>query len=241
MCLVGDVLDDAGGYSSHHGAGRYVLCHYGTGRHDGIVADGYTGEDGGVRPHPDAAPQDDWGRQGDVPPLGGEFVVEGGEHDVVSYLATVAQRHSAVVLEVAAGVDEHVAAHGDVLAEVRVEGREHAERVGHLVAEELGEQPAYFVGRMVGRVQLEGDAPCFVAHVVHEPSDVFGVQRAARLYKFFEIFDSHDSVRFDIRCKDSVAGGWEDNPDAGFLYPFYGFRQGRRWRGAPKSLSLPSY
>ena len=24
-----------------------------------------------------------------------------------------------------------------------------------------------------------------------------------------------------------MAGGWEDNPDAGILYPFYGFRQGR--------------
>ena len=34
-------------------------------------------------------------------------------------------RYSAVVLEVAAGVDKHVVAHGDVLTEIRVEGREY--------------------------------------------------------------------------------------------------------------------
>ena len=101
---------------------------------------------------------------------------------VIAYLATVTQRHTAMVLEVAAGIDEHVFAHRDVFPEVRIKGRKDPERIGYRLAEQFGKQGPYFFGSMIGRVQPEGDASGFVAHVVHQAMNGFGVECLAGLH-----------------------------------------------------------
>ena len=99
-------------------------------------------------------------------------------------LAAVAERHSAMVLKVAAGVDEHAFAHVYVPAEVCVERGEDTQRAGHLIAEEFGQHGADFGWCVVSCVQPERDAPRLVAHVVHQLMDFGCVERAARLYYF---------------------------------------------------------
>ena len=82
-------------------------------------------------------------------------MIERGEYDVVPDLAAVAEGYPAVILKVAASVDEHFVSYGDVLTEVRIERREDAERRRNPVAEQVGKQPAHFVRRMEGCVQPE--------------------------------------------------------------------------------------
>ena len=47
-----------------------------------------------------------------------------------TYHGIVADGHAAMVLKMAAGVDEHILAHLDVLAEIGIKRREHTERGG---------------------------------------------------------------------------------------------------------------
>ena len=155
-------LDDPRGHAAHHRVGRHVARHHGPGGHHRVLADGHPLQDGGVRANPHVAPHGDGGGVGGLAPCGLEEVVERGEHHAVPHLAAVAQRHAAVVLEVAAGVDEHPAPDVEVLAEIRVERREDAHRVVHPVAHQARQQAAHLVGRMVGGVQFERDAPGIV-------------------------------------------------------------------------------
>lgn len=62
-------------------------------------------------------------------------MVERCEHHVVSDLAIVAQRYAAVILEMAAGVDEHSLADPDLLAETGIERRKDAQRRIDLASE----------------------------------------------------------------------------------------------------------
>ena len=57
-------------------------------------------------------------------------MIESGENDIVSYLAVVAYEYAAMVLEMAAGIDEYVFAYRYVFPEVGVEWREHPQRGG---------------------------------------------------------------------------------------------------------------
>lgn len=50
-------------------------------------------------------------------------------------LASVAYRHPAVILKMAAGVDKHILTHTDIFAEIGIERRENAERLRHSAAE----------------------------------------------------------------------------------------------------------
>ena len=61
------------------------------------------------------------------------------------YLASVPDAHAAMVLEMAAGIDEHILAHLDVLAEIGIKRREHAERGGDSFPEELGKDVPDFL------------------------------------------------------------------------------------------------
>ena len=53
------------------------------------------------------------------------------------YLATVAEGYTAVVLEMAAGVDEYVLTHLNVLPEIGIERGEYTQAVGHRLPEEF--------------------------------------------------------------------------------------------------------
>ena len=73
---------------------------------------------------PYVSSQHDGGGVHDSAVSGIEVMVERGKHHVVPDQATVAQRDTSVVLEMATGVDEHVFANGDVFPEIRIEWRE---------------------------------------------------------------------------------------------------------------------
>ena len=122
-------------------------------------------------------------------------VVERGKDHAMAYLTAVADVDAAVVLKLAAGVDEHVLAHVDVFPEVGIQGRKDAQRRGHGPPEELGEQGAHLVHGVIGRVEAEGDAPRLVGHVVHEAVDGGRVERAARLDVFEKGGELHAGLR----------------------------------------------
>ena len=59
-------------------------------------------------------------------------MIERSKHYVVSNMASVAYRDSAVILKVAAGVDKHIFTYGDVLTEIRIEGWEKRAAIAEL-------------------------------------------------------------------------------------------------------------
>lgn len=118
-------------------------------------------------------------------------MVERGEDHVVANLAPVADGHPAVVLEMAAGIDEDIAADRDVAPEIGIEGRENTQRLRHPVAEKFGKQAAHLVRGVVGRIEAEGNAARLVAHPVHELVNLLGGEGLTPLHVFLEFFDFH--------------------------------------------------
>ena len=118
-------------------------------------------------------------------------MVERGEDHVVANLAPVADGHPAVVLEMAAGIDEDIAADRDVAPEIGIEGRKNTQRLRHPVAEKFGKQAAHLVRGVVGRIEAEGNAARLVAHPVHEPVNLLGGEGLSPLHVFLEFFDFH--------------------------------------------------
>ena len=184
-------FDDFGRDASDDAVGRYVLSDHGSCRHDGIVPDSHPFCDGGVGAYPDPLAEDDGGRVGVAPVLGSDAVVEGREDHVVPYLAAVPDYHSAVVLEMAAGIDEHILSYSDVLPEVSVQRRKHLERRIHRLPEQPREQLPYLVRLVIGAVQLEGYLPRLIAHPVHKLVYLRGIQRLPRLDEIQEFFQFH--------------------------------------------------
>lgn len=133
----GDGFDGASGYAAYYGALRDVARDDGARGHNGIVAYGDAGQDGGVGAYPYAASYHDGGAVGVTPLLRLQVMVEGGEDHFMAYLRTVAYGDPGMVLKLAAGVDEHAAAYVQVFAEVGVEGRENLHRLMYLFAGEL--------------------------------------------------------------------------------------------------------
>ena len=68
-----------------------------------------------------------------------QAVIERGKYHAVAYKSSVAYFDAALVLKVAAAVDEHIAAQLDVLAAVGVKRREKAEALFHGAAGKLRE------------------------------------------------------------------------------------------------------
>ena len=156
-----------------------------------VFADGHALQYGGVGTYPYVPAQHDGCGIGSFPPFRSQCMVECGKDHIMPNLASVAEGYSAVVLEMAAGVDEHAFTHGDVLSEIRVERRKHAERLRHFITEQFGKQSAYFVRRVVGRIQPERDSPRLVAHVVHEMVNLLCINRIPCRCVCLEIFYRH--------------------------------------------------
>ena len=118
-------------------------------------------------------------------------MVEGREDHVVPYLTAVPDYHSAVVLEMAAGIDEHILSYSDVLPEVSVQRREYLECRIYRLPEQPREQLPYLVRLVIGAVQLEGYLPRLIAHPVHKFVYLGGVQCFPRLDEIQEFFQFH--------------------------------------------------
>ena len=125
------------------------------------------------------------------------------EDHVVADQRTVAQRHAPVVLEMAPGIDEDVAADADVPSEIGVKGREEPERRVDRTSEQLSHLFAQLLLRMVCAVHRAGDAARPLAHFTHEGPDLGGVERPACGHVFQKGFEGHGCRRFS-RKKDSI-------------------------------------
>ena len=101
-----ELADDAGGDAGDDGVGGYVFRDDRPGPHDGSVPDGDAGDDGDAGADPDVFARDDGGGVGGGAMFWVKVVVHGGQDHVVAQKRPVPQGDAALVLEVAAGVDE---------------------------------------------------------------------------------------------------------------------------------------
>ena len=64
-----------------------------------------------------------------------QTVIECSKDHVMSYLASVTNYHSAMILKMTAGIDEHPFADGDIFTEIGIERWKYPERFRYLVTE----------------------------------------------------------------------------------------------------------
>ena len=121
-------LDDFCRHAADYDIGRNILIDYRSGRHNRIVADSDALQDGRVRAYPHILAQHYRCRVSLLAVLGRQAVVQRGQHDVVSYLASVADGNAAMVLKMAAGIDKDILPDADILAEIRIKRREYTQR-----------------------------------------------------------------------------------------------------------------
>lgn len=152
----------------HHGVGGNVLGDNGAGGHNGAVTDGDPREHRGVGADPDPITDDDgsWVEPG--APGGRGVVVQGGQDHIVADEDAVADGNAPLVLEPTAGVEKDLFPKGEVLPAVGGKGGEQGKAFVHRFADELGEQGADLLGRMVPSVQHAGDGQGLLAELVHE-------------------------------------------------------------------------
>ena len=149
------MLDHLCRHPDRHRIGRDVARNDCPGTYHGIVANGHTLQDSGIRAHPDVLPQDDRRGIGHLALLWFQKMVERSKHHIVPYLASIADEYAAMVLKMAAGIDKHILAHLDVLTEIGIKRWEHTERGGDGFPEKLGQDVPDFLRSMIGRVQPE--------------------------------------------------------------------------------------
>ena len=142
-------------------------------------ADGHPGQYGGVGTDPDPFSNVNGGRKHVAAPLRLHGVVQGSQHHIVADEGAVLDENAPLILELAAHVDEDLFADVDVLAAVRVKGREQPKALIHRLADELGEELPQLLRRVVAGVDLGGDAQGLLAGPVHE---LMGL--APRLHRF---------------------------------------------------------
>lgn len=61
-------------------------------------------------------------------------MIEGGENYIMAYLAAVTDGHAAMILEMAAGIDEHTFTNIDILSVIGIERRKYTERGRYFIS-----------------------------------------------------------------------------------------------------------
>ena len=114
-----------------------ILSHYSTSGYYGTIADGHTSKYCCIGSNPDVLANMDGGIAHALTTGRVKVVVDGSEHDVVTDERAFVDGDAALILELAAHVDEDMFANDGVLATIGVEGREHAYRLGYLTSPKL--------------------------------------------------------------------------------------------------------
>ena len=116
------------------GSGGDILGDYGTGGHDGALADGDTRQDGDIGTEPNLIADADGTELHVATAVRVLGMIDGAQGGIVAYQAVVANEDAALVLKLAPGIDERALAHHCILAEVGVERREHTHALRDLKA-----------------------------------------------------------------------------------------------------------
>lgn len=160
---VPDSLDETGRVAADHSTWFHVPGNHGPGGHDSAVAHGDARKQDGARAHPHIIAQPHRLRHHAAAAFDIHVVIEGGDDDIVPDEASVPDEDAALVLELAATVDEHVLAEMDVPAAVGVKRREQGEPFGNRAPRQLLHERLQLVGRVVAAVDLHADADGFLA------------------------------------------------------------------------------
>ncbi len=147
-----------------------------------MVANGNPGQDGCARSQPYPATYADGGVGKILPARGGKMVIECGEDNAVADQAVIPDVDAALILELAARVDEYAFPDVNVATEIGVERRKQGERIVRLLFREAGKKALNLLRRVVGVVQFAQDAPCGITLRSHEGNHLFSLQRFSRCY-----------------------------------------------------------
>lgn len=130
-------FDKMSGYSSYDGIRFYIFCHYGPCPYNGIVTDGYALQNRGIGTYPYIFPQHNRSRISMGTVLGRQPVIQSGKNYVMSYLTTVANGYPSMILEMAAGIDEYILTHLNILSEIGIERWKYAQAIGYRLSEQF--------------------------------------------------------------------------------------------------------
>ena len=137
-------------------------------------------------------------------------MVERGKDHIMPDLASVAYRDSAVILKMTTGVDKHIFAYGDVFTEIRIEGWENAQRLRNFIAEQLGQQPAHFIRRMISRWNVTRRASLLISSMkrwissVSRGFRVFTYVLKSSIVIYLLSFEFYCYISSDIQSFDTV-------------------------------------
>ena len=204
--IVEPALDDFGGYTAHHCVSRDIFCYDRSGSYHCVVTNRHTLKDGGIRAYPYVAPENNRSGVGITPSVRIEIMVESSEHHVMPDLGAISEHHSAMILEMTAGIDEDSASDNKIFPKVGVERREHLGRDRNFHSGKVCKQSVDLFLRVVLGIEAESDTPGFLAHVVHEAVYSRRGQRPAfpdmfvKLFKgnHIQIFNGARSICCDI-------------------------------------------
>ena len=131
------LFNHLGWNTSNNGIRLHVFCHYCTSSYYGTIADGHACKHSGIGSNPDVLANMDRGIAHALTTGRVKVVVDGSEHDVVTDERAFVDGDAALILELAAHIDEDMFANDGVLAAIGVEGWEHAYRLGHFTTPKL--------------------------------------------------------------------------------------------------------
>ena len=132
----------------------YILRHHSTSSYYGSIANSHSSKNGGIGSNPDVLTNVD-GSIAHTLALGRvKVVVERCQHDIVSDECALVNGDAALILELAAHVDEHPLTNNGVLATIGMERREHTYRLGNLTPPKLFQQIVQLLWCMILAVNL---------------------------------------------------------------------------------------
>ena len=140
--------------ATYNGIRFNVFCHYCTSSYYGSIADGYYSKNGGIGSNPDVFADVNWCIAHALTVGWVKVVIDGCQHDVVTYECTLVDGDAALILELAAHVDEYSFTNDGVLAAIGMKRRKHSYRLGYLTPPKLFQQIVQLLWSMLLAVNL---------------------------------------------------------------------------------------
>lgn len=133
MC---NVFDEVSRYAADDGIRRDIPVHDGTGGNDGIAADSDASRYGRIGSDPDAFFQDDPAGHELTPFIRVGMMIERSQDDIMADEDIIADENAALVLELAAAIEEDMLANVDILAKIRIKRRKKGKGIIDRTADE---------------------------------------------------------------------------------------------------------